>query len=80
MKNVKNIFLAHQIERFSDVKLEEECWGLVSMKLAGKVSYVHEVIMDASLLDEGTLGVGDEVVHIRDILVASIFVIILAIA
>lgn len=50
------------------------------MKLAGKVSYVHEVIMDASLLDEGTLGVGDEVVHIRDILVASIFVIILAIA
>lgn len=33
------------------------------MQTAGKVSDVHEVIMDASLLDERTLSIGDKVIH-----------------
>ena len=32
---------------------------------AGKVAHAHEVIVYASRLDEGALGVGDKFVHVR---------------
>ena len=35
------------------------------MEPAGKVAHAHEVIVYASRLDEGALGVGDKFVHVR---------------
>lgn len=43
--------------------LEKGCWGLVSMKTTREIPNMHEIIMDASPFDEGTLSVGDDGVH-----------------
>ena len=52
-------------EKPRDVKLEEEGYGLVFVKPTRKILHIHEIIMNASLLDKCTLRIGNQSIHER---------------
>jgi hypothetical protein len=45
-----------------DVELHEECMHLMSVHFPNGGLHVEEIIMDASLLDESTLTVGNHII------------------
>jgi hypothetical protein len=58
LQKVNDVVPTHGVESLSDVKLEEECRSLASMKSSGEVLDIEEIVVDTPLLDEGTLGLG----------------------
>ena len=63
MKEAEDVFPPHGVERFADVKLEEEGRSLALLKTSREISHIHEVIVDTSSLNECALGMRDKVVH-----------------
>lgn len=56
---------SNRVECLSSVKLEQKSGRSTLVESMGKISDVHEVIMNSSILDEGALGIRDEVIHMR---------------
>jgi hypothetical protein len=49
-----------RVECLRQVEFEKDCWGETGMQLPCRLVYKHEIIVDATILDEGTLVVGDQ--------------------
>jgi hypothetical protein len=62
---IKEVVPTNMIESLLDVKLEEKCSLLSSVKPTRVVANKHEVVVYAPRLDESTLGVEHNVVHVR---------------
>jgi hypothetical protein len=65
LKKIKNVVPTNMIESLFDVKLEEKSGLLSSVEPSRIVADKHEVVVYAPRLNECTLGVGDNVVHVR---------------
>lgn len=65
LHDVEKIVPPHRIKSLGNVQLDEEGRGAGSVKTASRVPDVHEIIVDASLFDEGALAGGNDVVHFR---------------
>jgi hypothetical protein len=65
LEKVNNEFPTDRVEGLANIELEEERRCFVLVEAFGEVSHIDEVVVNAPLLDESTLGVGDEVVHQR---------------
>jgi hypothetical protein len=65
LKKVDNVLLANGIKNPADVKFEKDGRGFSLMQPCRKVFNVQEVIMDTSLLDEGSLGIRNKFIHQR---------------
>lgn len=63
LEEVEHVAPLHRVKGFVDVKLEKDGRCFILLEPTCKVPNVHEVVMDAPLLDESTLGVGNKVVH-----------------
>ena len=65
LEEIKDILPFDQIKSFLNIKLEEERWSRLLVEPPGKHPHEHEVFMNSSPLDEGTLGIGNEGIHVR---------------
>ena len=63
LQNVEDELPFYGVGSFFHVKLEEEGGSLAFVKAKSKIPHIHIVIMDTSLLNECTLGVGDMDIH-----------------
>nr|XP_015619118.1 putative zinc finger CCCH domain-containing protein 64 [Oryza sativa Japonica Group] len=56
-----------RVECLRQVEFEKDCWGETGMQLPCRLVYKHEIIVDATILDEGTLFLdpGDQVGQLR---------------
>lgn len=65
MEEINDVLPSHGVKSFADVKLEEKRGGLAFVEPTSKAPNIHEVVVNASLFDEGTLRAGDEGMHVR---------------
>ena len=65
LQKLKNEFPSYGIKGFTDVKLEEKSRDFAFVESSCKVADIHEVIMNASSLNESTLSIGNKVIHMR---------------
>ena len=63
LEEIKDEFPSHGVERFANIKLEEERWNFVFVESSCNVPNLHEIVMDTSLFYEGALGMRDKIVH-----------------
>lgn len=63
LEEVEHVLPSHRVKGFVDVELEKDGRCFIPLEPTCKVPNVHEVLMDAPLLDESTLGVGNRAVH-----------------
>jgi hypothetical protein len=65
LKHVHQVVPSNRVKGFLDIKLEEESWRLCLVQFPSQIPHIQEIVMDASLLYESTLSIGDKVVHMR---------------
>jgi hypothetical protein len=54
-----------RVERFGDVQFKQQSCGFGAVEAPDEIPHVEEVIMDASLFNEGALGCGNELTQQR---------------
>jgi hypothetical protein len=55
----------HRVESLGNVQLDHKRRSEVAMKTSINIPDIHEVVVDATRLDEGTLAAGDDIIHLR---------------
>jgi hypothetical protein len=65
LKHVHQVVPSNRVKGFLDIKLEEESWCLCLVQFPSQIPHIQKIVMDASLLYERTLSIGDKVVHMR---------------
>jgi hypothetical protein len=55
----------HGVESFGNVQLDKKGQSAVAVEAAGNIPDVHEIVVDATRLDEGTFAAEDDVIHPR---------------
>jgi hypothetical protein len=60
-QNIDEVGPAHRVKSLGDIKLEEQPRGLLRVQLFDEVLDIKKIIMNAPLLDESTLAIGDKV-------------------
>ena len=63
-QEVEDIVPPNRIKSFLDVEFEQQRRGFISMKTPRKIPNKNKVIVNAPGSNEGTLGVGNEIVHV----------------
>ena len=61
----KLVVPSNSSKSLANVQHEKQSYLFISVEATGKVSDVHDVNVDTSLLYECTLGIGSDVVHER---------------
>jgi hypothetical protein len=62
LEKLKNELPTNGVEGLTD---EEKRRALALVESSCKVTHIQKIVVDASLLDEGTLGIGNKLIHKR---------------
>lgn len=65
LEEIKQVLPLDGVKGLANIKLEEDGWSLPRVKASSKIANIQKVVMDGSCFDEGALGVGDELGHVR---------------
>jgi hypothetical protein len=65
LQHIHKVVPSNGVESLLYVKLEKKHGGLLLVEPSCQIPHIQEIFMNTSLLDEGTLRVGDKLVHVR---------------
>jgi hypothetical protein len=65
LQKIKDVLPTNGVEGLENVEFKKEGQSLCFVESSGKVLDIEEVVMYASFLYEGTLSIGDKLVHKR---------------
>ena len=63
LEDIHKVVPSNGVKSLFDIKLEEKARRVGALEFPCKVPDIHVVVMDATFLDESTLGIGDKGVH-----------------